>query len=149
MKRPFFAALFAAALFGTLTLAAHEHKPPHHGTLVRFGDEFAHLELVLDPAAGRLTAYALDGEAEKPVRLKARSIAILVKPRTPAGQPFTLNLIPVANPLTGEVKGDTSEFTASVSRLEGMADFDGKVQDLRIRGSRFHNVAFNYPKGNE
>jgi hypothetical protein len=137
------------ALWAALPLAAHEHKPPHHGTLVRFGDEFAHLELVLDPAAGRLTAYALDGEAEKPVRLKARSIAILVKPRTPAGQPFTLSLMPVANPLTGEVKGDTSEFTASVSRLEGLSDFDGKVKDLRIRGSRFHDVGFNYPKGNE
>jgi len=149
MKRILFAALFVAGLLAALSLAAHEHKPPHHGTLVRFGDEFAHLELVLDPAAGRLTAYALDGEAEKPVRLKASSIAILVKPRTPAGQPFTLNLMPVANPLTGEVKGYTSEFTASVSRLEGMADFDGKVKELRIRGSRFRNVAFNYPKGNE
>ncbi len=148
-QRIVLAGLFAALLWGAQPLAAHEHKPPHHGTLVRLGDEFAHLELVLEPAYGRLTAYALDGEAEKPVRLKARSLAIFVTPRQPAGQPFTLTLKAVADPLSGETVGDTSEFDVSVSRLQGLSDFDGKLVDLRIRGRRFRNVSFNYPRGNE
>ncbi len=30
----------------------HEHAAPHGGTLIVLGDEFAHLELVLDPGTG-------------------------------------------------------------------------------------------------
>lgn len=149
VKRTFLAGLFAVALLGAQALAAHEHKPPHHGTLVCLGDEFAHLELVLEPASGRLTAYALDGEAERPVRLKARSLAISIIPRRPAGQPFTLTLRAVADPLSGETVGDTSEFHVSASRLQGLLEFDGQLVDLRIRGRRFHAVSFNYPRGNE
>lgn len=35
------------------------------------GEEFGHLELLLNKETGELTAYVLDGEAEKPVRLGA------------------------------------------------------------------------------
>ena len=35
------------------------------GTLVELGNEFAHVELVLDSNAGSLTAYVLDGEAQE------------------------------------------------------------------------------------
>jgi len=34
----------------------HEHHAPHGGTLVVFGDEAAHVELVLDPKTGALPA---------------------------------------------------------------------------------------------
>ena len=50
------------------TQAHHEHTAPHGGTLVVFGNEFAHIELVLDQTTGKLTAYVLDGEAEKSVQ---------------------------------------------------------------------------------
>ena len=36
------------------TDAHHEHTAPHGGTLVVFGDEFAHIELVLDQTTGKL-----------------------------------------------------------------------------------------------
>ena len=49
----------------------HEHTAPHGGTLVALGEEFGHLELLLNKETGELTAYVLDGEAEKPVRLGA------------------------------------------------------------------------------
>ena len=71
--------IFAGVLASMLIAApifAHEHKPPHSGTLVEFGEEFAHLELVLDAATGTLKAYALDGEAEK---------AVLTDPQTSGG----------------------------------------------------------------
>ena len=41
----------------------HHHVAPHGGTLVVFGNEFAHLELVLDLSVGKLDAYFLDGMA--------------------------------------------------------------------------------------
>src|SRR5688572_651912 len=54
----------------------HEHKAPHDGTLVVFGDEFAHIELVLEAKEGKLTAYVLDGHAEKGVRVDQKDITL-------------------------------------------------------------------------
>ena len=79
MERKIAVALLTV-LFVALQASAHEHHPPHKGTLVEFGEEFAHLELVLDPATGKLTAYALDGEAEKAVRLKQTEIVVETAP---------------------------------------------------------------------
>ncbi len=124
--------------------AEHEHAAPHGGTLVELGEEFAHLEIVLDAATGRLTAYALDGEAEKAVRVKTSGIEIGI--RDPA---LTLKLEGVANSLTGETAGDTSEFTAQNDKLKGATRFEGTVRSLAIKGKQFTNVAFRFPDGNE
>jgi hypothetical protein len=122
----------------------HEHSAPHGGTLVEFGEEFAHLEIVLDAATGRLTAYALDGEAEKAVRLKQPNLEITIK--APA---TTIRLDGVANSLTGETADDTSEFAGQSDKLKGASEFDGVIKTISIRGKQFNNVAFNFPKGNE
>jgi len=39
-------------------------KPPHGGTLVALGAEFAHTELLPDSSTGTLMAQVLDGEAD-------------------------------------------------------------------------------------
>ena len=139
-------------LFVCLQASAHEHHPPHKGTLVEFGEEFAHLELVLDPATGVLTAYALDGEAEKAVRLKQMEIVIEVPGeggKTGVKDLKTITLKPVSSDLSGEKPGDTSEFNATVPQLKGVKEFDGVVKALNIRGKDFKDVKFNFPKGNE
>lgn len=123
----------------------HEHAAPHGGTLVAFGDEFAHLELVLDEKTGRLTAYALDGEAEKPVRLKQTEIEIGVKKTTV----FSVKLNSVENSLTGEKRGDTSEFAAVSEQLKNLKEFDAIITSIDIKGKEFKKVEFNFPKGNE
>ena len=61
--------LAVLALVFAANVSAHQHKAPHKGTLVEFGEEFAHLELVLDQATGKISAWVLDGEAEKAVRV--------------------------------------------------------------------------------
>jgi hypothetical protein len=132
-------------LFGT-TAVAHEHHPPHKGTLIEFGEEFAHLELVLDPATGKLTAYALDGEAEKAVRIKQGTIEIKI---TGIKDLPSITLKAQSNALTGEKEGDTSEFSATSDRLKNVKEFDGVVAALTIRGKEFKDVKFNFPKGNE
>jgi hypothetical protein len=108
------------------------------------GEEFAHVEIVLDAAMGKLTAYALDGEAEKAVRIKQNEIEIEVE--NPAS---TIRLGGVANALTGETADDTSEFSGQSERLKGATDFDGIIKTISIKGKEFKNVAFNFPKGNE
>jgi hypothetical protein len=122
----------------------HAHAAPHGGSLIEFGDEFAHLELVLDAATGRLTAYALDGEAEKSVRLTQPSIVLsLTVPDVLS--PIVATLEPVENALTGEKAGDTSQFSATVAELKGRKAFRGTVASLAIRGQSFSRVRFEFP----
>ncbi len=122
----------------------HEHSAPHGGALVELGEEFAHVEIVLDATTGKLAAYAFDGEAEKSVRVKQSEIEVAVK--NPA---TTIKLGGVANALTGETAGDTSEFSGQSDRLKGATDFDGVIKTISIKGKQFKDVEFNFPKGAE
>jgi hypothetical protein len=128
---------------------AHEHKPPHGGTLVVFGEEFAHLELVLDAKLGKLTAYVLDGEAEKFVRLPQKQIELRLRFPEKYGAVLDLALKAAANPLTGEKEGDTAQFDGESEALKGAAHFSGAVVALAIRGAEFKDVQFRFPEGNE
>ena len=124
----------------------HEHRAPHGGTLVEFGEEFAHLELVLDPAIGRLTGYLLDGEAEGALRLEQAEIRIRVQGSPPVPD---VVLKALGNPLTGETPGDSSQFEGQSDALKGRASFDGAVVKVRVKGRDFGDVAFAFPMGNE
>ena len=80
----------------------HEHHPPHHGTPVVLGDEEYHIELVRDAAAGKLSAFVLDGELENFIRIQPESFAVTAKI---SGRDETLTLKAVANSATGEKIG--------------------------------------------
>lgn len=90
--------------------ARHQHHPPHGGTPIVLGNEACHLEFVLDPVAGRLSAYVLDGEMENFIRVAAPSFQIVAQV---AGQSQPLVLLAVANPATGETIGDSALFEAA------------------------------------
>jgi hypothetical protein len=123
----------------------HEHTAPHGGTLVVFGEEFAHLELVLDKATGKLTAYSLDGEAEKGVEMSQSEIEVKInKPSA-----FTVKLAPVESTLSGSKKGAATQFEGTAEQLKNLNDFDAALTSVTIKGKEFKNVAFNFPKGNE
>ncbi|HLX63587.1 MAG TPA: hypothetical protein VKX17_20120 [Planctomycetota bacterium] len=140
-----------AAIFGSAR--AHEHHPPHKGTLVEFGEEFAHLELVIDQASGKITGYVLDGEAEKAVRISQKEIVINVmkaeKPGTGPSEAFSVTLAAQESALSGEKVGDTSEFAAQSDKLKNLPVFDGTLAIVNVKGKDFKNVKFNFPKGNE
>ncbi len=132
----------------------HEHHAPHGGTLVVLGEEFAHLELVLDPGAGSLAGYILDGEAENAVRIGQGDIEIKVKNTLPPGgesdkSGYALILEAVANVLTGETAGDTSEFAVQSDKLKGVQKFDAVISVINIKGQTFRNIGFRFPEGNE
>jgi hypothetical protein len=124
----------------------HEHIAPHGGTAIALGDELYHLELVSDAATGRLTAYVLDGEMEKFIRLAVPSFEIIA---TVAGEQRALRFAAVANPATGETVGDTSQFEAQADWLKTTPTFAATIPALEIRGTVFTAVAFNFPAGNE
>ena len=51
----------------------------------------------------------------------------------------------VANELTGETVGDTSEFSVTAEALEGRRRFAGRVTSIEVRGMSFQEVAMSYP----
>ena len=130
------------------TDAHHEHTAPHGGTLVVFGDEFAHIEFVLDQTTGKLTGYVLDGEAEKPVRLSQKTIELTIH-REDTQSDFTLRLSGVANVLTGETEGDTSQFAAQSDELRGASEFHAEIVSIAVKGQVFTDIDFDFPEGNE
>jgi hypothetical protein len=120
----------------TASSHTHHHTAPRGGTLVELGDEFAHLEFVFDAGAGRLTAYVLDGEAERGVRIAQDAIVLRLDATGEA-----IRLEPVAGVLTGETVGDTSQFEAVSPALAGARQIVGVVEAVTVRGQAFQNVA--------
>ena len=126
--------------------ARHGHQAPHGGTLLSLGEDFAHVELVLDSQTGQLSAFVLDGEAEKSIRLVQEEISVSIG--DPSGA-ISVVLRGVASPLTGEKIGDTSQFEGRSERLRGRKEFEGTLLRLVVQGRDFAGIAFQFPRGNE
>jgi len=124
----------------------HEHTPPHGGTPVVLGKEQYHLEFVLEATSGLMQLYVLDGHMENYVRLTNTTLAVSAQV---GGQSQALSFIAAATPASGETVGDTSLFEARAEWLKTTTNFDATIKVLTIRGARFENVTFNFPKGNE
>jgi hypothetical protein len=113
--------------------AGHVHQAPHGGALVELGQEFAHVELVFESATGKVTAYVLDGEVEKPFRLEQKELLL-------KGKTQSLALQAVGSPLTGEKPGDTSQFEGRSDGLKGATEFDAALVRIVVKGREFHDV---------
>jgi hypothetical protein len=121
---------------------AHTHAAPHGGVLVELGEEFAHVELVLDAASGRLTAYALDGEAEGAIPLTQREIRVVLTAIDARPDSVDVVLVGQANALSGETVERTSVFAAVVPELTGASAFAGRLVAVEAKGERFEAVPF-------
>ncbi|HTO05162.1 MAG TPA: hypothetical protein VL069_15740 [Opitutus sp.] len=124
---------------------AHHHASPHGGTAVVLGDEVYQLEFVLDEPTGTMTAYVLDGHMEKFIRINVLSFEVVA---TVDAERRPLIFQATANEATGEIVGDTSQFTAQADWLKTTAVFDAQITELTIRGRSFSEVTFNFPAGN-
>jgi len=119
----------------------HAHTAPHGGMLIELGDHQFNLELVHSVEDGRLTAYVLDAHAENFVRLPIQGFAIIALVN---GRRESLPMAAVANPVTGETIGDTSEFAGFADWLKGRVAFDAYIPALDIRGVTFTDVRFAF-----
>jgi hypothetical protein len=124
----------------------HEHKAPHGGTVVILGPEEYHLEIVRDAGAGTLTAYVLDGEMEKFLRLP---IGFFTVKTQVDGNERPLRFEATGSNATGEKPGDTSMFIAQADWLKTHASFEAVLESLEIRGRTYRDVRFAFPAGNE
>jgi hypothetical protein len=121
---------------------AHVHTAPHGGTLVELGNHAFNVELLRDPATGKLTAWILDAHAENFVRIASPAIEVVA---IPGGKFTPLSLAAVANPATGETVGSTSQFEVQADWLKTSGPFSGIVT-VEIRGTKFEKVAFALSK---
>jgi hypothetical protein len=142
--------LTAALLLGGCAkkeaVGLHKDLPPHGGTPVVLGDDAYHIEFVLDAAGGTLSAYILDDEMEDFVRSDMQLFMVIAKVD---GAEQTLVFKPVANPATGETVGDTALFLAQAEWLKTTKNFDAVIKSVTLDGTKFTDVKFNYPKGND
>jgi hypothetical protein len=125
--------------------AAHEHAAPHGGVLLELGEEFAHLELVIDRATGRLILYVLDGEAEKPVRLEVSEVELAIDPAPSVADTLNIKLAAKSSVLTGETVGDTSQFEGQHEAFKTTGKISGRVLKVSVRGKEFADTPFEIP----
>lgn len=146
MKRAFVVLIFACVWICSFAKpdehAHHHHVAPHGGTLVELGEHQFALEFVRDAEAGTLTLYVLDAHAENFVRLPVKVIEVAFDVK---GRAEKLTLAAVANELSGETVGDTSQFTAQADWLKREGEFAGRIVGIEIRGAEFKDVAFTFP----
>ena len=121
----------------------HTHRAPHGGTLVEIGQHAYNVELVRDAAAGKLTAYVLDGHAENFIRVTMPSFELIA---ITGGERKPLTMRAVANTATGETVGDTSQFEAQADWLKTTGEFPGLIPSIAIRGTKFDNFALQMRK---
>jgi hypothetical protein len=133
----------------------HAEKGPHDGALVAIGEEDAHLEFVLDADSGRLTAYVLDGEAEKPLAIKQAKLQLsysLTKLREIEEGSDDIPddvLVLALEAVSPADDGTTSEFAGQADTLKGCEKFSAVLTTLNVGDKSFKNVDFKYPEGNE
>jgi hypothetical protein len=142
----------------------HAEQGPHGGTLVAIGQDDAHLELVLNAETGTLTAYVLDGQAEKAVPIKQKNLQLAITlehdhdgehEQNSDGQdehkddlPETLVTLMLSAASPGE-DGTASEFSGQADELKGAREFEAALTSITIGKTPFTGVTFKYPEGNE
>jgi len=127
---------------GASVSGGHVHAAPHGGRLIELGEHAHNLEIVRD-AEGRLTLYVLDGHADSFIRLTTPVIEAIA---TVSGEKRRLTFKAVANPVTGETVGNTSQFEAQPDWVKATPDFEAVIPQLEIRGRVYSDVALRLPK---
>ena len=79
-----------------------------------------------------LTAYVLDGMGMSTQRTTAKTIELQVTP--PGGQSTALSLASMANGLTGDTVGNSSQFSGTLPALKGATTFTGVVKSFTAGG---------------
>lgn len=105
----------------------HHHHAPHHGSLTMVGDHTAQIELTVDAEKGELTAYILDGEAEKPLELDQADLEAVVTPDG-ATEALTVKLAPA------DAAKQSDGFVGSNEKLKGVTKLKGTLTSLKLKG---------------
>ena len=115
----------------------HHHHAPHHGSLTMLGEHVAQIELVVDAEAGKVEAYILDGEAEKPLVVDQTDLELAITlPETT--EPLTLKLAPA------DAAKQDDGFVAQDDKLKGVKAFKGTLTSLKIKDQAHEKIAVEF-----
>ena len=122
------------------SLGEYLRRFPRHE--VAIAEEFFNAELLLNSETGELRVYLLDSHAENPVRVAQETIDLTVQLDSVTHE---LSLPAVADALTEETVGDSSQFAIQSSALVGVSAFQGSFGRIEGRGEVFESTAFAFP----
>lgn len=125
---------------------AHAHHAPNGGMLVELGEHQFNLEFKFDESRGVVQAWLLDGHAENFVRTDLPGFVVEAHQ---GGTAAVLRFVAIGNSMSGEAVGDTSYFEAPAEWLRSVNAFDGRVNEITVRGVRFANITFSYAHHDE
>ena len=126
--------------------AEHHHEAPHGGILIELGDHFGLMEVLHDPVKGSLNAWFLDGCGDNYVRLVKQKIKLVVHGRflkKSVSGTISFELLPKANPLTGETKSSTSQYHLVHEQLKDVSRLKGMILNVTYKGHDFTNLTFD------
>lgn len=134
----------------------HDPRPPHGGTLVEVGDDFAYVELVLDHEQATLTAWVYGPRVEQPLVLNQPFIELEITPtklrRDVPGdalyelhEPFMLELHPLIEAPKQETFEYAWRFGAELDALRYIEEFEGAIEAFTARGHTYNAIPFKYP----
>ncbi len=146
------AGLLLGLLLGGCTPQAHDHSheerhahtAPHGGGLTALGQEAAHLEITLNSDSGEVNVYLLDGSAEQAVRSESRQ-TLLLEVSEPVKE--KLELLPVADSLSGETEETSSRCLATSASLKGQSKLTASVAKVVVKGQNYSNIPVVFPEG--
>lgn len=114
----------------------HVHKPLLGGELIALGEHGSgyNLELLLDEK-NLLSIYILDAHAENFVRIKQKSIRLVLSDENSTA----LTLHAVSDSATGETEGNTSHFQTKQS-VKDHLPISGVIQEIKIGSKDFQET---------
>lgn len=118
----------------------HGEKGPRDGVLVMFEGHEAHLELVVDAKTGTVTAYPLDGHAEKELPVVGDEIEMGVNMPEADAEPVALKL--------KRAEGEPVKFVGQSDALKDKEKWVGALGKVNIGGKEYAKTEFKFPEGN-
>ncbi|MGQ0634290.1 MAG: hypothetical protein ACT4QC_06755 [Planctomycetaceae bacterium] len=135
---------------------AHGEKGPHGGGLIAIGGHSAHVEVVVDPGTGKITAWVLDDEAEQPLPIKVAKLEISFAiehehegDEKDDGHDEGLEAGAVTLLAVGAGADGAAQFEGQSDDLKGAEEFHAVLLAIVVGGQKYENIEFDYPEGNE
>ncbi len=119
------------------------HSPKMGGQLVEIGSHEFNVELLRDASSGKISLWVLDAHAENFLRVTNETVTISV---SDAGKDETVVLKAVANALTGEKVGSTSQFEGQSDAFKTAKPLAVRIPTLQIGAKQFSGTAVDLKK---
>lgn len=125
-----------------------EHSARNGGKLVSIGNEYAHVEFILDRDKGVLTAIILDDVAQKEIVTDQKFIVLdISKQQIEPGQKVKLTFDLILRPIIMK-KSDNNEGSSIYfvydKRLIGVDEFDAVINNIIVDNKNYENIEFQF-----